>query len=66
MIRGFEKGLGAQVKVAFFGHTHRPGISWAPVTQQRAVPIVDVGSWTYGRAELALVASDGVGLCRLA
>jgi hypothetical protein len=65
VIRGFEKGLGTQIKVAFFGHTHRPGISWAPVTQQRSVPIVDVGSWTYGRAELALVASDGVGLCYL-
>jgi len=64
-IRGFEKGLNHVVKVAFVGHSHRPGISWAPVTQQRLVPLVDVGSWTYGRAEFAIVASDGIGLAHL-
>jgi hypothetical protein len=65
VIRGFEKGLNHVVALAFVGHSHRPGISWSPVTQLRDVPLVDVGSWTYGRAEFALVASDGVGLARL-
>jgi len=65
VIRGFEKGLRHVVQVAFIGHSHRPGISWAPVTQLRNVPLVDVGSWTYGRAEFAVVATDGIGLARL-
>jgi hypothetical protein len=65
VIRGFEKGLQSQVQVAFIGHSHQPGISWAPVTQLRNVPLVDVGSWTYGRAEFAIVATDGVGLAYL-
>ncbi len=66
VIRGFEKGLNHAVQIAFVGHSHRPGISWTPVTQQRLVPLVDVGSWTYGRAEFAVVATDGIGLAHLA
>jgi hypothetical protein len=50
--------------VAFVGHSHRPGISWCPVASRR-VPLIDVGSWTYGRAEFAVVCADGVGLARL-
>jgi hypothetical protein len=65
VIRGFEKGLNHVVRVAFIGHSHRPGISWAPVTQLREVALIDVGSWTYGRAEFAVVASDGIGLAYL-
>lgn len=64
VIRGFEKGLNRELALAFIGHSHRPGISWAPVAQRR-VPLIDVGSWTYGRAEFAIVAEDGVGLVRL-
>ena len=64
VIRGFEKGLNRELSVAFIGHSHRPGISWAPVAQRR-VALIDVGSWTYGRAEFAIVAEDGIGLARL-
>jgi len=64
VIRGFEKGLGQQVQVAFIGHSHRPGISWAPVATRR-VALIDVGSWTYGRTEFAIVATDGIGLAHL-
>ena len=64
VIRGFEKGLDRELAVAFIGHSHRPGISWAPVAQRR-VPLIDVGSWTYGRAEFAIVAEDGIGLAQL-
>lgn len=65
VVRGYEKALGQQVRVAFIGHTHRPGISWTQVATRR-VALIDVGSWTYGRAEFAIVASDGIGLARLA
>lgn len=65
VIRGFEKGLGQQVQVAFIGHSHRPGISWTQVATRR-VALIDVGSWTYGRTEFAIVASDAIGLARLA
>lgn len=64
LIAGMQEILGRQLAIAFVGHTHRPGISWMPVGARR-VPLVDVGSWTYGRAELAIVARDGVGLARL-
>jgi hypothetical protein len=72
-IRGFEfclnaRGSGAppvQVELALVGHSHRPGISWGPITADRDIPIIDVGSWTYGRAEFAVVCADGVGLAAL-
>jgi predicted phosphodiesterase len=54
------------VRVALVGHTHRPGIDWTVVETGRGVPIVDAGSWTYGRAEFAVIAEDGIGLARLA
>jgi hypothetical protein len=65
VIRGCEKGLQHAVRIVFVGHSHRPGISWAPVTQLRDVPLIDVGSWTYGRTEFAVVATDGIGLAHL-
>jgi hypothetical protein len=73
-VRGFEFCLsehhpGAQpveVEVALIGHSHRPGISWGPITADRDIPFIDVGSWTYGRAEFAVVCPDGVGLASLA
>jgi hypothetical protein len=63
-LRGIELCLRQRVQVAFVGHSHRPGISWCPVAARR-VPLIDVGSWTYGRAEFAVVCGDGVGLARL-
>jgi len=64
-ISGFELCVQHEVQVVIIGHSHRPGISWSPVAGRR-VPIVDVGSWTYGRAEFAIVCPDGIGIARLA
>jgi len=65
VIRSAEHAQANQrVTLAIVGHTHRPGISWSPVAPNHSVPLVDAGSWTYGRAEFALVCEDGVGLAR--
>jgi hypothetical protein len=63
-VRGIELCTRERVELAFIGHSHRPGISWCPVASRR-VPLIDVGSWTYGRTEFAIVCEDGVGLARL-
>jgi UDP-2,3-diacylglucosamine pyrophosphatase LpxH len=63
-ISGFELCTKQPVQVVIVGHTHRPGISWSPVAGRR-VPIVDAGSWTYGRAEFAVVCADGIGVAAL-
>lgn len=63
-ISGFELCVQQQVQIVFLGHSHRPGISWSPVAGRR-VPIVDVGSWTYGRTEFAVVCPDGAGIAQL-
>lgn len=63
-ISGLERCVGKSAQVVLIGHSHRPGISWSPVAGRR-VPIVDVGSWTYGRAEFAVVCPDGIGIARL-
>jgi hypothetical protein len=60
--RGLEYVTDVALQVVLVGHTHRPGIAWANITGERSIPIVDVGSWTYGRAEIAIVTPDGVGL----
>jgi hypothetical protein len=73
VVRGFEFCLNrrnaaapaVEIEVALVGHSHRPGISWGPITAERDIPLVDVGSWTYGRAEFAVVCPDGVGLAAL-
>ena len=54
-----------RIDVAFLGHSHRPGISWCRIEQNRRIPLIDVGSWTYGRSEFAVVCADGIGLARL-
>lgn len=63
-ISGFELCIQKEVQVVLVGHSHRPGISWSPIAGRR-VPIVDVGSWTYGRAEFAVVCPDGIGIAAL-
>jgi UDP-2,3-diacylglucosamine pyrophosphatase LpxH len=66
VIRSAEHAQNAhRVTLAIVGHTHRPGISWTPVAPNHSVPLIDAGSWTYGRAEFALVCEDGVGLAHL-
>lgn len=65
VIRSLEHDqAGQHFALAIVGHTHRPGISWSPVGPNHAIPLIDAGSWTYGRAELALVCRDGVGLAQ--
>jgi hypothetical protein len=59
---GWEKGVGRQLDLAILGHSHRPGIGWTQVDFDRRIPLVDVGSWTYGRTNFAVVGTDGVGL----
>lgn len=63
-LSGLELLINQEVQVVLVGHSHRPGISWSPVAGRR-VPVVDVGSWTYGRSEFALVCPDGIGIARL-
>jgi hypothetical protein len=63
-LSGFELCVQGEVQVAFVGHSHRPGISWSPIAGRR-VPVIDVGSWTYGRSEFAVVCPDGIGLASL-
>jgi hypothetical protein len=63
-LSGYELCVQTQVQVAFVGHSHRPGISWSPIAGRR-VPVVDVGSWTYGRSEFAVVCPDGIGIASL-
>lgn len=64
-VRGIELCMNQRVQIAIVGHSHRPGISWCPITANRRAALVDVGSWTYGRKEFAIVCADGLGLVRL-
>jgi hypothetical protein len=63
--RGLEYVTDTALQVVVVGHTHRPGIAWANIAGERSIPIVDVGSWTYGRAEIAIVTPNGVGLAAI-
>jgi hypothetical protein len=63
--RGLEYVTDTALEVVFVGHSHRPGISSAWITAEREIALVDVGSWTYGRAEIAIVTPNGVGLAAI-
>jgi hypothetical protein len=41
------------VRVALVGHSHRPGVT-AVTVGDRFVPVVDVGSWVWGAAQIAI------------
>ncbi|MFO0614717.1 MAG: hypothetical protein U0414_19175 [Polyangiaceae bacterium] len=45
------------LRLVVLGHSHRPGVSAIHV-EGRLVPLVDVGSWVQGRAQIA-IARDG-------
>lgn len=62
---GWEQTVAHQLEVAIVGHSHRPGIGWTQVDFDRRIPLVDVGSWTYGRTNFAVVGADGIGLAEL-
>jgi hypothetical protein len=61
----WEQDVGQQVTLAILGHSHRPGIGWTQIGFNRRVPLVDVGSWTYGRTNFAVVGTDGIGVAEL-
>jgi len=63
--RGIEYVTDTAIEIAFVGHSHRPGISSGWITDEHEAVLVDVGSWTYGRAEIAIVTPDGVGLAEI-
>jgi hypothetical protein len=63
--RGLEYFTEEPIEIVFVGHSHRPGIASASITAERRVTLVDVGSWTYGRAEIGIVTPDGVGLAAM-
>jgi hypothetical protein len=61
----WERNVNQRLELAILGHSHRPGISWCEVDAGRRIPVVDVGSWTYGRSSFAVVTSEGVGVAHL-
>ncbi len=61
----WENAVDCTLELAIVGHSHRPGISWSEVEVGRRIPVVDVGSWTYGRTEFAVLCADGIGLAEL-
>jgi hypothetical protein len=63
---GWEQGVGQPLLAGIVGHSHRPGISWTEVDFERRIPLVDVGSWTYGRTSFGVVAADGIGVAEIA
>ena len=62
----WEQSVRQDLRVGIVGHSHRPGISWTEVADGQSIPLVDAGSWTYGRTSFAVVGSDGVGVAELA
>ncbi len=49
------------VRVAFVGHSHRPGVTAVRVGG-RFVPVVDVGSWVWGAAQIAIGIEGEIGV----
>jgi len=57
----------ADIRMVFVGHSHRPGISALHVpVPGRLVPLVDVGSWVWGRSQIALACEGEVRLWTMA
>jgi len=61
----WERTIEQRLELAIVGHSHRPGIGSCEVDFGRRIPLVDVGSWTYGRSNFAVVCADGVGVASL-
>ena len=61
----WERALGRELQLAIVGHSHRPGISWVEVDFERRIPLVDVGSWTFGRTDFAVLCAEGIALAEL-
>jgi len=56
--------IAGAVRVLIVGHTHRPGVAWF-THGGRVIPVVDVGSWTYGKSQFAIVEEGSVRLWQL-
>jgi len=52
------------IRLVIVGHTHRPGVSWLQ-RSNRTIPIIDVGSWTYGRSQFAIVTEGSAAVYQL-
>ncbi len=52
------------VQLLLVGHTHRPGVTWL-AREGRTIPVVDVGSWTYGRSQFGVVTEGNASLWEL-
>ncbi len=47
-------GYAAGLKMVIVGHSHRPGVC-GMLINDKLVPLVDVGSWVWGRSQFAIV-----------
>jgi hypothetical protein len=63
---GWEQQVRQDLRLGIVGHSHRPGISFTEVADGQTIPLVDVGSWTYGRTNIAIVGTDGIGVAEIA
>jgi hypothetical protein len=54
--------IAAPVRLIIVGHTHRPGVAWITGPDGRPIPVVDVGSWAWGRSQFAIGVEGSVAL----
>jgi len=52
------------IRLIVVGHTHRPGLSWFEL-DDRVIPVLDVGSWTYGRSQFAVIEEGNASVWQL-
>jgi hypothetical protein len=56
--------LSQAIRLVVVGHTHRPGLSWFELGG-RVIPVLDVGSWTYGRSQFAIIEAGSASVWQL-
>jgi hypothetical protein len=56
--------IAGAARLVLVGHTHRPGVAWF-THGSRVLPVVEVGSWTYGRSQFAIIEEGSVRLLEL-
>jgi hypothetical protein len=64
IFRAAALSVAQAMRLVLVGHTHRPGISWFGL-DGRIVPVIDVGSWTYGRSQFAVVSEGNASVWEL-
>ncbi|CAN5815619.1 hypothetical protein BH09MYX1_BH09MYX1_42240 [soil metagenome] len=62
-LRALIEGISgaSMVRIAFVGHSHRPGVTGVTVGS-RFVPVIDVGSWVWGASQIAIAVEGEVSL----